>query len=50
MFHVGRIEVEEVVGQIAVRVNHPHAKTGLDVLKNQVSQEGRFTRPAFPIT
>ena len=36
--------VQQVVCQIAVRVNHPHATTGGNVLNDQIAKEGRLAR------
>ena len=53
--HIGRIEihhildpmarnmVEKVIRQIAVRINDADTPSGLDVLKNQIAEQGRFT-------
>ena len=59
-FHVGWIEirhvldavagnvVENVIRQVAVRVYDADAMTGGYVLKNQVAEQGRLARAAFP--
>ena len=59
-FHVRRIEirhvldampgnvVENVICQVAVRINDGNAMPGLDVLEDQIAEQGGFARPAFP--
>src|SRR5258706_16162762 len=36
--------VEQVLGEVAVRVDDAHALTGLDVLKDEVSEQRGFAR------
>jgi hypothetical protein len=60
MFHVGRVEirhilnamaghvVQQVIRQIAVRINDGDAMPGFNVLQNQIAEQGGFARPAFP--
>ena len=39
--------VQQFLGQVAVRVNHPDAMPQRDVLQDQVSQQGGFSRAGF---
>ena len=41
---LGRDVVQQFLGQVAVRVNDPDAMPQRDVLQNQVSQQGGFSR------
>ncbi len=59
-FNVARIEIYQVVGtlrrnvmqqllgQVAVRVNQSDAMTKLDVLQNEIAEQRRLSRTRFP--
>ena len=40
--------VEKVIRQVAVRINDADTAPGLNVLENQIAEQGRFTCAAFP--
>src|SRR5574341_877788 len=39
--------VQNVMGKVAVRVDHAHTLSIFDVLKNEIPEEGRFSRTRF---
>jgi hypothetical protein len=39
--------VEKVVSKVPMRIDNAYASPGLDVLENQIAEQGRLARSAF---